>query len=49
MIFLIFAGVFGGMKLDSKLHSLPIFTIVLSLTGLILALYFALKDLIKKP
>jgi F0F1-type ATP synthase assembly protein I len=48
MIVLILAGVFGGLKLDRIFNTLPLFTVVLSLAGVILALYFALKDFLNK-
>jgi len=46
-IMLLFA--FGGHKLDQWLEfKVPILTIVLSLTGVAVAMYLVLKDLIKK-
>jgi len=46
---IVVAGTFGGYKLD-KLFSLrfPIFTLVLSLGSVALAIYLAIKDFIKK-
>lgn len=49
MIVLIGAGVFGGIKLDNYLGCKPLFTAVLSLAGVIMAIYFAIKDVIKDP
>lgn len=38
----------GGQKLDEHFQNqTPVFTIVLSLTGIVAALYLSLKDLIK--
>ncbi|MEA1896078.1 MAG: AtpZ/AtpI family protein [Bacteroidota bacterium] len=46
---IIFAGVFGGLKLDAKLEREDsLFTIILSLLGVFASLYIVLKDLIKK-
>lgn len=46
-VMLLFA--FGGHKLDQWLElKIPILTIVLSLTGVGVALYLVLKDLLKK-
>jgi len=46
---LIFAGVFGGTKLDEKLKlSFPLFTIVFSLLGVFLALYLVIREFIRK-
>ena len=49
MIFIILLGVFGGIKLDNILNSKPLLTVLLSLAGVIMAIYFALKDLLRKP
>ena len=48
MIFIILAGVFGGIKLDQWLKTTPLFTVVLSVVAVFLAIYFVVKDLIKK-
>jgi F0F1-type ATP synthase assembly protein I len=48
MLVIILAGVFGGFKLDHWLNSKPVFTILLSLISVILAIYFVTKDLLKK-
>ncbi|MCX6258522.1 MAG: AtpZ/AtpI family protein [Bacteroidia bacterium] len=48
MAVIILAGVFGGLKLDRWIGwKFPLFTLVLSLTSVSLAIYFAVKDLIK--
>jgi F0F1-type ATP synthase assembly protein I len=47
MLFIILAGVFGGLKLDEKLNSEPAFIIIGSLLGVGSALYFVFKDLTK--
>jgi hypothetical protein len=45
----IFLGVWGGMKLDEKFPMrFPLFTLVLSLAGIALALYMVMKDFVKK-
>ena len=48
MFFIILAGVFGGIKLDEKLNTEPIFTAVLALIGVVAAIYLAIKDLLRK-
>lgn len=45
----IFLGVWGGMKLDQKFpQRIPIFTLVLSLVSVLLAMYMIIKDFLKK-
>jgi len=45
----IFAGVWGGHQLDKQLHcAYPLFTLLFSLVSVPLAIYFAVKDFIKK-
>jgi predicted MFS family arabinose efflux permease len=45
MIAILLAGVFGGMKLDKWLQlKFPIFTVLLSLVAVTLAIYYGLKD-----
>ncbi len=45
---IIFAGVFGGWKLDEKLGlSFPVFTLLLSIAGVATALYIAMRDFLK--
>ena len=48
MLVIILISVFGGFKLDQYLHSKPIFTVVLSISGVIISIYFVIKDLLKK-
>ncbi len=49
MIFIIIGGTFGGFYIDKWIAwKFPVFTVVLSILSVIFALYFALKDLIKK-
>lgn len=49
MIVILLIGVIGGRKLDQWLEpSFPVFTVVLSLLAVLLALYYAVKDLIKQ-
>lgn len=39
-------GVFGGVKLDKWLNTSPIFTLVLSLAGVAIAMYVMIKTLL---
>lgn len=49
MLVIIILGVFGGFKLDRWLElDLPVFTVILSLLSVVLAIYFVTKDLLKK-
>jgi F0F1-type ATP synthase assembly protein I len=48
MLFIILAGVWGGLKLDDWLHLKPLFTIVLTIISVVMAIYFAIKDLLRK-
>jgi len=49
MLVIIGVGVFAGVKLDSWLNTrFPIFTIVLSILSVILSIYQATRDLLKK-
>jgi F0F1-type ATP synthase assembly protein I len=48
MLAIILIGVFGGIKLDQWLElNIPVFTIILSILSVILAIYYAVKDLIR--
>jgi hypothetical protein len=48
MLIIILVGVFGGIKLDKWLQfRFPVFTIVLSFTSVVLAIYTVTRDLIK--
>lgn len=49
MIVIILIGVFGGYKLDEWIGTTPVFTVILSLLSVILAIYLVTKDLLKKP
>lgn len=45
----IFLGVWGGKKLDAYLeNNTPVFTLVFSLLGVVIAIYNVIKDLLKK-
>lgn len=51
---IIFAGAYGGVKLDAYLksaklvsHDFPTFTFTFAILSVILAIYFGIKDLIK--
>jgi len=49
MLVIIVAGVFGGFKLDEYLKlNFPIFTILFSFLSVSLAIYYVIKDLLKK-
>lgn len=49
MLVIILLGVFGGVKIDEWLDlTIPIFTVILSLLSVVLAIYTVTKDLIKK-
>jgi len=49
MAAIIFAGTFGGIKLDKYFHfHFPVFTVTLSFLSVILAMYYILKDFIGK-
>jgi F0F1-type ATP synthase assembly protein I len=48
MLVIILAGVFGGFKMDEWLKTKPLFTIILSLLSVILAIYYVTRDLLKK-
>lgn len=47
MVIIIGAGVFGGYHLDNYLNTTPIFVLILSVTSVVLAIYYAIKDIIK--
>ncbi len=49
MVVLIIVFVWGGRKIDLLLSlKFPVFTLLLSLTGVFVAIYIAIKDFIKK-
>lgn len=47
MLVIIILGVFGGYKLDQYLGTAPVFVVLLSIAGVALAIYHAVKDLLK--
>ncbi|MCF8228044.1 MAG: AtpZ/AtpI family protein [Bacteroidales bacterium] len=48
MIVIILLGVFGGIKLDEWVDwDFPVFTVILSILSVILAIYYVTRDLIK--
>lgn len=48
MLAIIGLGTFGGVKLDELVDwSFPIFTIILSLASVSMAIYISIKDLLK--
>ena len=49
MMAVILLGVFGGMKLDAWIKpKFPVFTVILIILSVILAIYLVIKDLLKK-
>lgn len=45
---IIFAGAYGGVKLDEYLElGFPAFTIGLTIISVVIAVYFSIKDLLK--
>jgi F0F1-type ATP synthase assembly protein I len=44
MIFIILAGVFGGIQLDELFNTSPILTALLALFAVFVAIYLAVKD-----
>ncbi|MBK5286475.1 MAG: AtpZ/AtpI family protein [Bacteroidia bacterium] len=49
MLVIIFAGTYGGLRLDKTLSfKFPLFTIVLSLLSVAVAIWLAVKDFSKK-
>lgn len=48
MIAIILIGVFGGVKIDKWLETeKPVFTALLSVLAVILAIYYSIKDLLR--
>jgi len=48
MMIIIAGGAYGGFRLDKYLAwKIPVFTIVLSLLSVVLAIWYAVKDLLK--
>ncbi len=48
MIAIILIGVIGGIKLDYWLKlKFPVFTVILSLAGTVLAIYYGIKDFLR--
>lgn len=48
MIAVILLGTFGGRKIDDVFNTKPIFTAILSFLCVIIAIYFASKDFLRK-
>ncbi len=48
MVIVILFGVFGSLKLDQYLHTLPVFTLLGAVISVSAALYIGLKDFLKK-
>ncbi len=48
MLAIILIGVFGGIKLDEWLElKFPVFTVILAILSVVLAIYYTVKDLVK--
>jgi len=48
MIAIILVAVFGGIKLDQIVRwEFPVFTLVLTILGVFISMYYAVKDLIR--
>jgi len=48
MLAIMLIGVFGGIKLDEWLElKFPVFTVILTILSVILAIYYTVKDFIK--
>jgi hypothetical protein len=48
MAAIIFAGAFGGLKMDQWLKTKPVFTVALSIGSVFLAIFYVTRDLLKK-
>jgi hypothetical protein len=49
MLVIILAGVFGGRELDKWLEwDFPVFTLLLTILAVLLAIYTVIKDLLRK-
>jgi F0F1-type ATP synthase assembly protein I len=48
MLAIILSGVFAGFKLDQWWHTKPILTVTFSISSVGLAIYFVIKDLLRK-
>ncbi|MBN3035295.1 MAG: AtpZ/AtpI family protein [Bacteroidales bacterium] len=49
MLVIILAGVWGGYQLDKWLNTgFPVFTLILSLVSVALAIYYAIRDFLSK-
>ena len=48
MLVIIAGGTFGGYLLDLKLSVKPLFTVILSLSAVVIAIYFVTRDLLRR-
>ncbi len=48
MIAIIGLSTYGGIKIDERAGTSPLFTVILSLTGVAAAIYIVIRDLIKR-
>lgn len=47
MFAIMLVSVFGGIKLDAWLNTQAVFTIILTILGVVWAIYYAIKGLLK--
>jgi uncharacterized membrane protein YadS len=48
MLIIILVGIYGGVKLDQLVDTgFPVFTVLLSIISVAMAIYYAVKDFIK--
>ena len=49
MLIIILLGVYGGIKLDEHLElKFPVFTLIFTVLAVILAIYYTIKDALRK-
>lgn len=48
MLAVILLGAFGGWKSDQWLSTRPIFTIIMTILGVFIAIYLSVRDLLRK-
>ena len=48
MLFIIAIGAFGGVKLDERLQTSPLFAIICSMAGIAIAFYIVIRDTLRQ-